>query len=150
MNTPNKVSVTGRVKIFMNGELIRDITNLVVTAGHGFIASRMGSASDTVMTHMAIGTGTTAAVIADTTLETESTRQALAVSGGTVSTNTVTYERTFAADDPDVTAPAVAAITEAGLFNDATTGTMLARTVFPVINKGETDVMTISWVVTIS
>ena len=39
---------------------------------------------------------------------------------------------------------------QAGLFNGASGGTMLARTVFAVVNKGEADSMTISWSVTIS
>jgi hypothetical protein len=40
-------------------------------------------------------------------------------------------------------------ITEAGLFNDETAGIMVARTVFPVINKGPLDVLAIVWKITI-
>ena len=43
-----------------------------------------------------------------------------------------------------------AAITEAGVFNANSSGTMLCRTVFAAVNKGELDTMTISWDVTIS
>ena len=43
-----------------------------------------------------------------------------------------------------------AAITEAAVLNAASSGTMLCRTVFTAVNKGELDTMTISWDVTIS
>ena len=42
------------------------------------------------------------------------------------------------------------AITEAGLFNASSSGTMLCRTVFSVVNKGASDAMTITWTVTVS
>ena len=150
MNSLDRMVLTGKLVISINDEVVQEVDNLIVTAGKEWLASRMFDASDTVMTHMAIGTGTTAAVVADTTIETEVARQALDVSGGTVSGATVTYTTTFAADVPDVTAPSTSPITEAGLLNAASTGTLLAHTVFPVVNKGETDSMTISWTVTIS
>jgi hypothetical protein len=45
---------------------------------------------------------------------------------------------------------ATGAITEAGIFNAATGGTMLCRTTFPVINKGSADSLAVTWVVTVS
>ena len=42
------------------------------------------------------------------------------------------------------------AITEAGIFNASSSGTMLCRTVFSVVNKGASDSMTITWTVTVS
>ena len=52
------------------------ITNLVVTVGKEFVASRMIGVASNVMSHLAIGTGTTAAVVGNTTLENELTRVA--------------------------------------------------------------------------
>lgn len=150
MKNDDTVTLTGKLIIKINDKVVREVPNLVTTAGKGLIASRLASASDGVVTHMAIGTGTTAAAVSDTALGTEVTRQAVDTSGGTVSTNTITYARTFAADDPDITAPATTAVTEAGLFTASSSGTMLCRTVFAVVNKGEADSMTISWVITIS
>lgn len=128
--------------------------NLVTTVGKNWTASRMQGVADAVMSHMEIGTGTTAAAVGDTTIETATTpaaaRVALTQAGGVASTNTITFNCTFPADTPDVTAPATAAITEAGVFNNSSGGTMAVHTVFPVINKGESDTMTISWVVTVS
>jgi hypothetical protein len=144
MSVRDTIILTGKLSISLNGELVRETKNLVVTAGKTWIAARMKDTS-TVMTHMGIGTGTTAAVIADTDLETvKGARLALSVSGGTPVANVITYAATF---------PAGAhtdAITEAGIFTAVTSGTMLARTVFAVVNKGASDSMTISWDITIS
>ena len=144
MSVQDTVVLTGKLSISLNGKLVREEKNLVVTAGKEWIAARMKDTS-TVMTHMGVGTGTTAAVVANTDLETiTGARLALTVSGGTPVANVITYVATFPAGAH------TAAITEAGIFNDPTTGTMLARTVFATVNKGAADVMTISWDVTIS
>ncbi len=150
MNSKEVLKLKGRLQIALNGKIVRDIDNLVVTVGKNWVASRMGGGASAVMSHMAIGTGTTAAAIGDTTVETEVARVALTAAGGTVSTNTIVYACTFAADVPDVTAPTTSPITEAGILNAASAGTLLAHTVFPVVNKGEADTMTISWTITIS
>jgi len=41
-------------------------------------------------------------------------------------------------------------LTEAGIFNASTSGNMLCRTKFDVVNKSATDTLAITWVVTIS
>jgi hypothetical protein len=139
--------VTGIVNVVVRddaGKIKQEFTvpNLVVDTGLDFIASRMKDATDAAMSHMAIGTGSTAAAAGDTTLGTELARQALTSS--TVTDNSIAYVATFAAGT------GTGALTEAGLFNDPTTGTMLCRTVFAVINKGAADSMTVTWTVTIS
>lgn len=150
MNTLDQVTLTGALQVSINGTVVREVNNLVVTAGKEWVTSRMGDASAAVMSHMAIGIGTTAASVVDTTLESEVTRAALTTAGGVVTGNAIVFQCTYAADDPNVTAPATTPVTEAGIFNDGATGVMLARTVFPVVNKGESDTMTVSWTVTIS
>ena len=150
MTNRDTVAPTGKLIISLNGEIVQRVNNLVVTAGKNWVTSRMNAATAGVMTHMAIGTGTTAAAVGQTALVTEAARVALTTSGGSVSNNVITYTATIPADTPDVTAPATAAITEAGIFNANSAGTMLARTVFTAINKGELDTMTISWDITIS
>lgn len=144
MNTNDKVSLTGKLAISLNGTVVQEVDNMVVTAGKNWIASRMNAASDGVMTHMAVGTGTTAAALANTALGTELVRQALTTSGGVVAGAVVTFATTYAAGT------ATGAITEAAILNASSAGTMLARTVFSVVNKGALDTMTISWAVTIS
>lgn len=118
------------------------VPNLVVTVGKNYIASRMASASSTVMSHMAIGTGTATPVVSNTTLGTEAGRVALTTF--TSSTNTVTASATFPAGT------GTGAITEAGILNAASSGTMLCRTVFPVVNKAVGDTIAITWTITIS
>ena len=135
--------VTGQVTIQKNGEVVRDIPNTIVTAGKNDIASLITGAGS-VMTHMAVGTGSTGVDPTDTTLETENDRNALSVSGGAPSANTIVYTGVWAAGD------GTAAITEAGLFSASSGGTMLARTVFSTVNKGAGDILTITWTVTIS
>ena len=142
-----ELKVTGGLKVEVkdkdgNVKDSRELKNLVVTAGLGYIASRMKEATATAMSHMAIGTDNTAAAAGDTTLGTEAARQAL--TSTTVSSNTVEYVASFAAGT------GTGAITEAGVLNAASGGTMLCRTVFSVVNKGASDSMTITWTITIS
>jgi len=144
MNTQDSVSLTGKLQISLNGTVVQEVNNMVVTAGKGWIASRMQGVVNGVMTHMAVGTGTVAAAAANTTLGTELARQGLTTSGGVVAGAVITFASTFAAG------VATGAITEAGVLNASSSGTLLARTVFGVINKGALDTMTISWAVTIS
>ena len=136
-------ALTGALTIAVNNEVVQKTHNLVVTSGKEWVAKRMAG-QDSKMTHMAIGTGTTAAAAAQTALVTELERNAMTVSGGTVSTNTIQYAATYAAGD------GTGAITEAGIFDASTGGDMLARTVFSVVNKGAADSMTITWTITVS
>ncbi len=136
------LKMKGRLTISINDEVVQEIDNLVVTTGKEYVASRIKDTTATAMSHMAIGTGTTAAAAGDTALVSESARTAL--TSTTVSTNTVVYVDTFGAGT------GTGAITEAGVFNASSGGTMLCRTVFSVVNKGADDSMTITWTITVS
>ena len=136
------MEMKGRLTIALNGEVVQEVDNLVVTAGKGFVASRMAGTSANVMSHMAIGTGSTAAAAGDTALGNEAARTALTSTN--VSGAVVTYVDTFAAGT------GTGAITEAAILNASSGGTMLCRTVFSVVNKGASDSMTITWTVTAS
>ena len=149
MNTNELIQATGQLKITVTApdgtvKQEQEVKNLVVTAGLGFIASRMKDATATAMTHMAIGTGSTAAALGNTALGAESARVALAST--TVTANAVAYVATFPAGTP----ASLTAITEAGLFNAASSRTMLCRTVFAAVNKDVNDTLSITWTVTIS
>jgi hypothetical protein len=121
--------------------------NLVVNTGLAYIASRMFGTAKSVMSHMAVGTDTTAAAAADSALQTESARVALTSS--TIVTTNATYDaiQYVATFNPGT---ATAALTEAGVFNASSSGDLLCRTVFPVINKGALDTLTITWKVTVA
>lgn len=134
------------IKVFSaDGALKEEVDhrNLVVSAGLTFIASRMAGTSKAVMSHMALGTGTTAASAGQTDLVTiAGSRVALDLT--TPVSNTVQYVATFGAD------VSTGAITEAGIFNAATSGDMLCRTVFPVVNKQSGDTIVITWTITLA
>lgn len=134
--------MTGRLQIALNGEVVKEVPNLVVTAGKEYVASRIKDTTKNAMSHMAVGTSATSPGSGDTTLGSEADRQLL--TSTTVASNTITYVATF---DPG---EGTGALTEAGIFNAASAGDMLCRTTFSVINKGAADSMTITWVVTVS
>ena len=136
------LTLTGRLSVSLNGKVVRDIDNLVVTTGKGYVASRMKDATATAMSHMAVGTGSTAAAAADTTLGSELAR--IALTSTTVSANQVSYVATFAAGT------GTGALTEAAILNASSGGTMLCRTVYAQVNKSASDVMTITWQITAS
>lgn len=120
--------------------------NLVVTTGKNHIADQLSDKGEAAMSHMAIGTGTTAAVATDAALGTEIDRNALTskTQGTGSDANKVTYVASWAAGD------GTGAITEAGIFNSASAGQMLNRSVFPVKNKESGESMTLTWILTIS
>jgi|TARA_R100001126_G_scaffold58103_2_gene33030 hypothetical protein len=138
----DNLKLKGKLAIAINGDVVQEVDNLVVTAGKGYVASRMKDATATAMSHMAIGSGSTAAAASDTALGNQLGRVSL--TSTSVSSAVVTYVATFAAGT------GTGAVTEAGLFNASSGGTMLCRTVFSVVNKGSADSMTITWTVTVS
>lgn len=149
MNTNEFIKANGQLTIKLTGEdgtvkHEETVKNLVVATGLSFIASRMKDASATVMSHMAIGTGASAAAAGNTSLGAEVARVALTTT--TVTANAVEYVATFAAGTP----ASASAITEAGLFNANSAGTMLCRTVFAAVNKDVADTLAITWTVTVS
>lgn len=151
MNTQisDALKATGNVLITQTnseGRVIKQfaVPNLVVTTGKTYIAAKMTATTNSPisMTHMAIGTGTTSPAAGDTALGTEAGRVSL---GSSVSSsNTITYTATFPAGT------GTGNITEAGVFNASSAGTMLCRTTFPIVTKQAGDSIAITWVVTVS
>ena len=136
------LKMVGHLSIALNGETVQEVPNLVVTDGKEYVASRMKDTSASAMSHMAIGSGSTAAAAGNTALGSELGRVSLTSTN--VSAAVVTYVATFAAGT------GTGAVTEAALLNASSGGTMLCRTVFSVVNKGSADSMTITWTVTVS
>ena len=151
MNTNEKLKLSGRLSIVLkdkNGAVKtqREVDNLVVNSGLAYIISRMVGTAKTVMTHMAVGSNSTAAAAGDTALGSQlGSRKALdstTISGS--NNEKVIYVTTFA------TGEGTGGITEAGVFNASVSGDMLCRTVFSVINKAADDTMVITWTITLS
>lgn len=143
-----QMSVQGRLSVVLrdsNGQVKQsyEVPNLVVNTGLAYITSRMKDATDDVMSHMAVGSGATAAAGGDTALETQIGSR-VALTSTTVTANEIEYVATFAAG------VGTGAVTEAGTFNAATAGTMLCRTVFSVVNKGADDTLQITWTITLN
>lgn len=151
MNTIEQLKAAGKLSIVLKDEKgavkeTREIKNLVVNTGLGHITSRLLGTSSNVMSHMALGSGTTAAAAGDTALESQlGSRKALTSSTQSGSNNeSIVYVATFSAGE------ATGAVTEAGIFNASTSGTMLCRTVFSVVNKAAGDTLQITWTLTFS
>ena len=151
MNPIENLKLTGRLNIELRGpdgalKDQREVDNLVVNSGLAYIASRMVGTAKGVMSHMGLGSGTTAAAAGQTDLVSLlGSREALdstTLVGDNL--NQVQYVCGFEAGD------ATGAITEAGIFNAASAGDMLCRTTFAVVNKDVNDTMTVTWTITLS
>lgn len=120
--------------------------NLVVATGKNHIADQLSGRQEAQMSHMAVGTGTTTPIATDTALQNELDRNSLdsRTQGTGADANKVTYICTWAAGD------GTGAITEAGIFNSASAGQMLCRSVFPVKNKETGESMVMTWILTVS
>lgn len=143
----SNVKMSGRLNVVLrdkDGKLKdhREVDNLVVTDGLEFIAGRMTGTTPAIMSHMALGSGSTAAAAGDTSLGSELGRVAL--TDDAVSGSAITYTATFGAGT------ATGAVTEAGIFNNSTGGDLLCRTVFSTVNKAADDSLAVTWTVTIS
>ena len=141
------VKVVGKLHIQLfdaDGNLKHEYheSNLVVNSGLNYIASRMKDASTTAMSHMAVGSGAVAPAGGNTALGSELGRVAL--TSTTVTANAIAYVADFAAGT------GTGAITEAGIFNAASSGTMLCRSTFGVVTKSATDSIRITWTITVS
>ena len=137
----DSLNLRGDVCIKLNDEIVLEKKNLIVNTGKNFLASAVINSSASPFTYMAIGTNTTAAAVGDTALGSELVRQAFTSSSG--ASNVVTLVTTYAAGT------GTGALTEAGIFNASSSGTMLSRIVFSAINKGSADSLTITWTITV-
>lgn len=128
----------------------RTVKNTVVTTGKQLIAGLIANAGVTHPTHMALGTDSTVVDPAlDTTLGAEivnSREETPPAQGLGGDANKITYIGSWGVNEPSAGTHAIA---EAGLFNSVSGGTMLARTVFDVKNKGANDTLTITWEITV-
>lgn len=123
---------------------VRRQDNLITNAGFDFLCNAIASPTrPSAMNYTAVGTGTSAPAAANTSLASELTRKAATYSH-TSGTKELSLTTTFGAGE------ATGAITEAGIVNAASGGTLLDRVTFAVINKGEQDELTTKFVFTLS
>lgn len=151
MNSKERLGLSGRLTITLTGpdgavKDQRELKNLIVNAGLAYITSRMLGTSLAAMSHMGLGSGSTAAAAGDTNLGALiGSRKVLGSATQSGSNNeSIVFTTVFEPGE------ATGAVTEAGIFNAATSGTMLCRTVFPVVNKQSGDTLQVTWTVTLS
>lgn len=143
------IKVTGELRLtaYRDGKVLFDrfLKNTITTVGKAHIADQMSDQGDTVMSHLAVGTGTGGGA-SSTTLQTELYRKVLAsiTQGSAGNANKVTYSVTINAGE------GTGALTEYGIFNDATAGTILAYREDSVYNKLSTDSLVVNWTITYS
>lgn len=122
------------------------VKNLITSAGKAGAASRInGSGAEAAFTYLAVGIGTTAANVADTTVESEITDSGLARAAATCTRVTTTVTNDTAQLDYTWTVTGSKAVTEAGALNDATTGVLLGRQVFSAVNVVNGDTLQVTY-----
>jgi len=142
------IKIKGNINIVLkdkdgNIKDAREINNLVVTAGKVYLAAWLAAASQAgkFMSYIGVGIGGGGPDAGDVALTSELATRVQ----GTLTSNSNVWQNvaTFGAGTD------TGAITEAGLFSASSSGTMFARQVFSVINKGASDSLQITWQVTL-
>lgn len=127
------------------------VRNGVPTVGKALVAGRlMGSGAPAAPDYIAVGTGTTAFSASDTTLGTESATAGLTRAQGTASLVTTTTTNDTAQVTKTFTVTGTVAVTESGVLNASSVGTLLCRQTFSAINVVNGDFLLITWKIAIS
>ena len=152
MENNDTISISGKFilkKFDADGNLVetREVKNVITNDGKNEVAGLIcadQASSYTAFDYIAVGTGTTSASATDTALENETDRQAAT---GTLTTTSVTDDTMqLVASFTGINAT----ITEAGVFNASTGGTMLARQTFSGIPLTTNDTLEVTYKVQVS
>lgn len=122
---------------------VRDGDNTVTEIADAHVADQMSDQGNAAIGYMAVGTGngqTSADVGLDASLDRNALDSTTQGSGG--DDNDVVYVCTWSPAD------GTGAITEAGIFIDDNNASMCFYDDFPVVNKGASDTLVITWTVT--
>lgn len=130
----------GELKKHVEGHNV--VTDVGKEALAAFLSSAAAGASDNTFKYVALGSDSTSEAASNTALGTELARHTGTVSyvSGAIYQVTATF----------ATGSGTGAIVEYGLFNSNTGGTLFARDVESVINKGANDTLTVTAQYTIS
>jgi len=152
MEVQEQIKLRGHLELFLRdlkGNLVdkRSIHNVVVTNGRVFVLEQIASSeidTDRAISHLAVGTDTTAAATSDTALGSETTRKAI----GTFTTSNLTSnppswraEVNFATNEGNTT------LGEAGLFNSSAAGTLFNHAIFTTLDKTTSNTLTVRFTV---
>ncbi len=144
----NRMAAYGVRIPFITGQWVNvlSIPNLMTNTGFAGIASRInGSGGEAAFTYIAMGTGVTAAAVTDTALQAELSTLGLSRANSTASRYTTTVTNDSAQLVNTFAVTGTAAVTESGILNAASVGTLLCRQVFSAINVVNTDNLQITW-----
>lgn len=138
------VNLTIGVQDATTGEAleVHELHNLVTNAGLDLLRDLLNEATDQGLTHLGVGSGSTAAAPADTALQAELLRDTF-----TKRTNTGTGAVTLTYFLGS-TAANGSTLREAGLFTAVAAGTLFARAVHEPIAKTSAITVTYTWQVT--
>lgn len=120
---------------------------MITNAGLAALASRElwdSTDHEAPFTYIALGTGTTEASATDTTLEAEIVDSGLERAIATLSRVTTTAANDTAQRSHEFTATGTKAITEVGVLNAASEGTLMARNIITTKNVDSGDTITIT------
>jgi len=142
------LKITGKARFIVrdadSGKILQvaESSNLVVSGGRNLIAMLLNGESAELPNYCAVGSGTTAPAVGDTTLEGEIGR--LPVTQRTRANNVITYGTFFGSADCNGT------WNKCGLFNAQTGGTLFAELLIsPPISKDTTKTVDVEYSVTI-
>lgn len=125
----------------------RAIQNTVVTVGRRWVLQQLETVDQQTaqtISHLAVGTSTTAPATGDTALASENTRKAI----GTFSTTNLTSNPpSWQAQVSFNTNEANTTLGEVGLFQSSSGGTLFARATFATINKTTSNTLSISYTI---
>jgi len=131
------------------GNVVEDlgVQNTVVTAGRRWVLQQINSvdhATAQALTHLAVGTSTTAPATSDTALGNENSRIAI---NSFVTSNLTSNPPSWQALASWNTNQANTTLGEVGMFNSNSGGTMLARATFSTVNKTTSNTLSITYTI---
>jgi hypothetical protein len=147
MNDSLKLTGTYHFQHMRNGVILDewDVNNLVVSAGKALLASLAGDASAVPFTYLALGTSSTAPAAGQTALVAEITDTGLARAAATVSRVTTTVTNDTLQLVYTWTASGSNTVKEVGVFNAASSGTMLSRALTTTRNFVNNDTFIVTY-----
>jgi len=131
------MDLKGKVEVRLNGRLVAEGSNLIVTDGLELLAAIIASGG-TRPSHMAIGGDGSRPVLSHADLQgTEFERVAISTSQNS---REIVYSAAFGSG-----LGSTSTVQEYGIFNDATSGTMLARFTSPPVDVSPDDTLDVTW-----
>lgn len=150
-NPRAKIVGKARIRVYRDGALILDSPdpNLITNVGVAGLASLLNGESSSAFNYIALGEGTSPADVDDVALETEVTFGGGSRALGTTSMATTTLTDDTAEIEATFNITADVDLTEIGLFNASSGGTLAARRVFSEVSLGNGDTVIVTWSLTV-